>query len=140
MSTTPKARQELTLIPAGNQYEGYIWHSDAERPTVFRPGDDFTDSFSAAAIPFIIEGWLYDRMNNVSYAIRYLDGNYLRTEYDLSATNERPITYQAHDLQPVTQFQVVEHWAPEPDPNCADMEVLRHAWTAFAGFASPSKK
>jgi CRISPR type III-associated protein (TIGR04423 family) len=139
MSTTTQTRQVIEKIPASSQYEGYLWPSDAERPDVFHPGADFTDDFSATAIPFIVEGWLYDKAEQKSYAIRYLDGKYIRTEYDLAATDKHRIEYQAHDLQPVTRFRVAEHWAPEEDPNCARMEVLRHAWTAFAGFASSNK-
>lgn len=140
MSNENKARQTVAKIPAGKQYEGYFWKSNTEKPMVFHPGDDFKDDFEAAAIPFIVEGWLYDTQTNKSYAIRYLDGQYVRTEYDLATPKAHPITYQAHDLQPITHFQVVEHWAPEEDENCARMEVLRHAWTAFAGFAQSTKK
>ncbi|MBC6995247.1 TIGR04423 family type III CRISPR-associated protein [Neolewinella lacunae] len=140
MSTPSNSRRILDQIPTGNQYEGYLWYSDKDKPAVFQPGKDFTDDFSPTTIPFIVEGWLYDRENQKSYAIRYLDGQYLRTEYDLAATEEAPIEYQAHDLQPITHFKVVEHWSPEEDENCAEMEVLRHAWTAFAGFAHPTKK
>lgn len=139
MSTTSQAQRVLEQVPPGNQYEGYLWFSDKESPKVYRHGDDFTDGFSATAIPFIVEGWFYDKAEQKSYAIRYLDGKYIRTEYDLAATDKHRIEYQAHDLQPVTRFRVAEHWAPEEDLNCAGMEVLRHAWTAFAGFASFNK-
>jgi CRISPR type III-associated protein (TIGR04423 family) len=137
-NTKANSREAKKRIPAGN-YEGYLWFSDEQAPHIFHPTDDFTDDFSAKAIPFVVEGWLYDRANAVSYAIRYLDGKYLRTAYHLSASEERSIEYVAHDLKGVKTFRVVEHWAPEEDPYCAGMSVLRHAWTAFAGFASLNK-
>lgn len=139
MSTeTTKNREALERIPSGN-YEGYLWFSDEQKPKVFPRDGAFTDDLESKVIPFVVEGWLYDRENNKSYAIRYLDGEYLRTAYDLAATSEAPVEYMAHDLEGIETFKVVEHWAPEPDPYCAKMPVLRHAWTAFAGFANPTK-
>ncbi|SEP60605.1 TIGR04423 family type III CRISPR-associated protein [Neolewinella agarilytica] len=140
MSTEHKHRKIVSRIPAGNQYEGYVWMSDEQKPKVYHQGDAFTEDFSPDATPFVVEGWLYDQANDTSYAIRYLDGKYIRVKYDLSAAEQDAITYQAHDLQPETHFRVKEYWAPKPDPNCAGMDVLRHAWTAFAGFANPPKK
>jgi CRISPR type III-associated protein (TIGR04423 family) len=134
-----KARRTVAQIPPGNQYEGYLWYSDAQKPIVYQPGKAFQDDFVASAIPFVVEGWLYHQVANKSYAIRYLDGKYIRTEYDLSVAEKEMVTYQAHDLQPITQFRVKEYWAPEEDPNCDYMEVLRHTWTAFAGFVHPKK-
>lgn len=140
MSTEHKHREIVGRIPAGNQYEGYIWMSGEQKPKVFPRDGAFTDDLESKTLPFVVEGWLYDRANDTSYAIRYLDGKYIRVKYDLSVAEKEAITYQAHDLYPIMQFQVKEYWAPEPDDNCAGMKVLRHAWTAFAGFANPPKK
>jgi len=139
MSTeTTKNRAALERIPAGN-YEGYLWYSDAEAPKVFPRDGAFTDDLETATIPFVVEGWLYDRENDTSYAIRYVDGKYLRVAYDLTLVDNQRTEYVAHDLGDIKAFSVAEHWAPEEDPYCAKMPVLRHAWTAFAGFASPKK-
>lgn len=140
MSSEHKHREIVTdRIPAGD-YEGYLWYSDAQKPKVFPRDGAFTDDLESETIPFVVEGWLYDQANDTSYAIRYLDGKYIRVKYDLFAAEQDAITYQAHDLQPETHFRVKEYWSPEPDPNCASMKVFRHAWTAFAGFANPLKK
>ena len=126
-------------IPDGQQYEGYLWSSDKQKPRVFHPGVAFTDDFEPTDNPFIVEGWLYDKVAGKSYSISYVDGHYFRTEYDLKQADKKPIVYQAHDLQAVTHYCVREYWHPQVDDNCAGMEVLRHAWTAFAGFANSNK-
>lgn len=140
MNETKQISREVVKdrIPLGN-YEGYLWYSDAEKPKVFPRDGAFTDDLETATIPFVVEGWLYDRENDKSYAIRYVDGKYLRVAYDLTLTDKQRTEYVAHDLGDIKSFSVAEYWAPEPDDHCAGMPVLRHAWTAFAGFASPKK-
>jgi CRISPR type III-associated protein (TIGR04423 family) len=145
MSTTSQNGRKKVAggrLPAGNQYEGYLWFSDQQSPEVYLKGDAFADEYEPTANPFIVEGWLYDHVTNKSYAIRHQNGAYLRTEYDLDviAKDQQPIKYRAHDIESADYYHVVEHWAPEPDPNCEEMPVLRHAWTAFAGFVHPKEK
>ena len=140
MSTaTSNGRTKVDRIPSGTNYEGYLWESNEEVPDIYHVGEAFEDDFEASQNPFIVEGWLYDAAANKSYAIRYLDGQYLRVEHDLSVSETTEIKYQAHDLKDVSRFKVVEHWVPEDDDNCAGMPVLRHAWTAFAGFVPSTK-
>lgn len=143
MSTT--ARQKIDRIPAGNQYEGYVWLSNATAPKVYVPGRPFTDDFPANdipadAIPFVVEAWLYDKGERMSYAIRYLNGSYVRIAYNLELSSGPGRSYRAHDIPGFQDFHSIEHWVAEKDERCDNMEVLRHAWTAFAGFKNPVKK
>ena len=135
-----KRRTKVDAIPKGQQYTGYLWCTDAQTPQIFL--HDVTE-FSEALLtkhPFVIEGWLYDADRRCSYAIRWVDGAYVRTRYDLSdISEEHERVYLAHDLKFIEKFRVVEHWETHPDPLCEGLEVLRPAWTAFAGFVESKK-
>jgi CRISPR type III-associated protein (TIGR04423 family) len=141
MTATDTLRRTLGRIPDGSNYEGYLWLSDEQVPDDYQVGEVFSDDLESAAIPYVVEGWLYDTQTEKSYAIRYHKGEYIRTEYDLAnaAERNRLQSYIAHDLD-APKYWVVEQWAPVEDKTCAGMEVLRHTWTAFAGFTKPTKK
>lgn len=131
--------QQLDKIPDGH-YEGYLWRSHKQEPDVFTQDTLFTDAeLTKTKNPFVIEGWLYDADQQYSYAIRWVDGRYYRTRYELSKDAKRQ-TYIAHDLDGIEQFCVVEHWSPVKDELCEGMEVLRPEWTAFSGFIHPNNK
>lgn len=128
-------------IPEGDQYEGYLWYSDAEKPVVYHRGkvplghDAFTEN------AFVVEGWLYDQAQQISYGIRWIDGEYRVHRYALNDsggeyTEQR---YLAHDLGEIAKFNTKTYWQAEADERCGGMEVLTARWTAFAGFVNDQK-
>ena len=56
-------------------YQGYIWYSDEQAPKVYdnaEVGFELDDN----ANPFVIEGQLYDRAEDRSVSIKFIDGKY----------------------------------------------------------------
>ena len=63
-------------------YEGYLWMSDKEQPQIYnqenislpKEGDN----------PFVVEGMLYNKANELSYSIRFVDGEYIVQEFKVT--------------------------------------------------------
>ena len=90
---------EIQQIPFHLTFEGYYWYSNASKPCVL---DDETISASIfTQLPFIIEGNLYNKENQISINIKNIDGQYLITQADLMGLDEANLTLQTyipHDL------------------------------------------
>jgi len=63
-------------------YEGYFWMSDQEDPTVYE--NDSVTLPTEEANPFVVEGQLYNRTEGLSYNIKYVDGQYIVQEYEVT--------------------------------------------------------
>lgn len=60
-------------------YEGYIWMSDKDEPTVYNNAPvELPLNYSN---PFVVEGQLYNRTQGISYSIKFVDGQYIVQEY-----------------------------------------------------------
>lgn len=62
-----------------SNYVGYYWFSDKEKPEL----ENF-ETLEENKIPFVIEGYLYNKDNKISIAIKNLNGKYVITKFDLS--------------------------------------------------------
>lgn len=138
----------LDKIPTNINYEGYLWWSDKENPDVYQNQPIISQENKPiwpilSTNPFIIEGNLWDPINEISYLIRFLDGNYLVYRFDIQNINSNEITEL--DYHPfrmpdyITKLNFKEIWTSQQDPLCNRFDVLKPAFIAFTGFTYKEK-
>jgi len=117
-------------------FTGYYWLSDQQKPVQL--SEQIFDIQLLEYQPYVVEGRLYSKENDLSIHIHFIDG-----KYDIFQMNwrEKPTewetinsTYLAHDLDKVNEIKVTEVWIPANDPNCENMEVLQPTFLGFKGF------
>jgi CRISPR type III-associated protein (TIGR04423 family) len=129
---------ELTENNLSANYEGYLWWSDQAAPTVLKNGP--VKELPNGNNPFIVEGQLFDKANNKSYSIRFVDGDYLIHCFDLNELEK--LEYIEKKYLPnrfpdsIKKLCFKEFWRPVEDKLCEGMEVLQPAETVFVGFNS----
>ena len=70
------------------RYQGYLWYSDQRQPEVYLGKTSVAELIlDESKNPFIIEGNLYDAERQLSISIRFVDGKYIVTRYDLNTTS-----------------------------------------------------
>ena len=133
----------LQDIPISIKYEGYLWWSNQEKPDVYvdqelKSQDDKPIWPKETNNPFVIEGNLWNKVDKISYLIRFIDGEYLVYEFKLKDSNPESITkleYLPNRMPPaVKKLLFNEVWIEQPDPLCNGFEVLKPAFIAFVGF------
>jgi CRISPR type III-associated protein (TIGR04423 family) len=140
--------------------EGYVWLSDADKPIIIKnfetDGDGIKISFNenkytatitndncllmkngeAVKIPFIIEALFV--VENTSYQIKFVDGNYIVYSKNLDMVNEEnstEITYLPNRFDDsIKGLNFRRLWEEKVDPLCADMSVLVPTVDLFIGF------
>lgn len=141
--------KKITDIPKDKKYIGYLWMSDQKYPTEFREPTMLEEELSIdeKTNPFIIEGQLYCEEESglkKSYSIKYVDGEYWVTEYDLNKLKTRK-DFVLDDMKQVksfipNRFQVskltfAQYWQEsKPDELCEGMKVLIPGPFVFIGF------
>jgi CRISPR type III-associated protein (TIGR04423 family) len=138
--------------------EGYIWLSDANEPIIINK-DNFLDTTNGITItfanytatisdktctltrdgkqvmiPFIIEALFV--VNNVSYQIKFVDGQYIVYSKDLSSvTDFTPITYLPNRFgDKIKGLKFHRVWETKQDALCENMDVLVPTVDLFVGF------
>lgn len=130
-------RKKLLDISTTANYDGYLWWSNAQEPTVFKneslpewPGE--TDN------PFIVEGNLFDPEDQLSYSIKFVDGEYIVNVFDLNEIKDADFIFKSYlpNRFPtvINKLCFKEFWKPVPDEFCEDMPVLKPAEVVFIGF------
>lgn len=116
-------------------YEGYLWLSDQQTPYIFFD-QKIDENFFGLINPFIIEGLLYDSQNNISYSIRYTDGQTIVTRYELEGKDflADKKEYLPNHMEGIASLNFLNLWVAKPDPLCCDMEVLQTDALVFVGF------
>ena len=125
--------QSLSDIP-NLPYEGYVWMSDEKDPKVLNK--ESFDFNTIGTNPFVIEALLYNKAQNISIHIQHT-GEYQIFEYhlnDFSKENLVEKDYLPHRLDGVKNVSFKQIWLPEPDENCAGMDVLNLKAIVFCGF------
>ena len=117
--------------------EGYLWWSDLQEPKIY-DGVAFEISFDEAKNPFVVEGQLYDKDENLSYSIKFVDGKYLINKYKVE-TSDR--TNKDNELKSFLSnrmggrwLQFLRYWEEKEDENCMNMPVLTFTKNVFVGF------
>lgn len=118
--------------------EGYLWLSDEHKPSrIYRNAKIDTSVFDVEN-PFVTEGLLYDRANDLSYQIKYIDGNYRIFEHSTLKQNADDLieekTYIAHRIDGVKKLRFAQIFTPQADKDCMNMKVLKLDRMVFKGF------
>jgi CRISPR type III-associated protein (TIGR04423 family) len=128
----------MEIIEIKEPCEGYIWRSDKENPEVFY-NEPINLLLDEGKNSFVIEGQLYVK-DKMSYSIKYVDGKYFVTKYDLGNFSS---DYELKEYIPnrITKAGIVinkicfrQYWEPEEDTQCEKMNVLVPSAYVFAGF------
>lgn len=126
---------ELKDIPLNAIYEGYIWWSDKDAPVVLFDEQIPVTWPLANQLPVIIEGYIFCKVNQTSYSIRFLDEGYMVTKYEIDKTeNGEIVDFIPNRLKGVAKIKFLQHWEVEKDPLCAGFEVLKPKANVFVGF------
>lgn len=140
---------KLTDIDPGQNYQGYLWWSNASSPQVYQ-NQQLPEWPDEKVNPFIVEGQLYNKSNNKSYSIRFVDGNYLINFFDLNELKEFEFIDKKYlpNRFPdgIQKLCFKEFWRPVKDKLCGSkigeenekefegMDVLQPAEVVFVGF------
>lgn len=139
----------ITEIPKGQEYIGYIWMSDSKESKEYHnpAAIDLLEKMTDVSNPFIVEGQLYYEKENKSYSIKYVDGEHIVNEYDLG---NKPKELIVDDLRQIKKFipnrlkaskiVFIQYWKPEKDALCDDMETLVPGPLVFVGFEYERKE
>lgn len=132
------------IIDSAN-YQGYLWYSDKLRPEVY-PGDGTARQIilDDSDNPFVVEGNLYDKESNKSICIKYTDGRYHITVYDLEALENDPDSVLEEEsyltnsrINQAKECDISVHkriWHAEEDKLNNDWKTFRPSGFAFVGF------
>ena len=127
---------KLDNIPSA-LYEGYLWMSDESEPIVLH-NEPLNIALDNNKNPFCIEGFLLDKTNRKSISIKFIDGEYLIYEYDISDIKDTAdcILYLPNRMKDkgVQRLRFFQDWIAEPDLFSERMEVLKPAGLIFLGF------
>lgn len=124
-------------------YEGYLWMSDQENPTIYE--NDSVTLPTEGANPFVVEGQLYNEKEGLSYSIKYVDGQYIVqkyevTEADMKSQDNQIKTYLSNRMGD-KKLQFLRYWEDVPDEdnftdsnNPNGLPVLTQTKNVFIGF------
>lgn len=136
-----KIEANILTIPGG-VITGYLWLSD-RRPDEVEVYDNVYREevvLDASKNPFVVEGQLYDSSRNKSYSIKYADGLFRLTEYDMdefAGEEECKINTRCYiasfDKAP-GRLVFKQYWKEREDELCENMKVLCPADFVFVGF------
>ena len=124
-------------------YEGYLWLSDQEMPFVYE--NDSVSLPMEGANPFIVEGQLYNKTEGLSYSIKYIDGQYIVQEYevteaDVKNPDNQVKTYLSNRMGD-KKLQFLRYWEEvfdednyKDDNNPKGLPVLTQTKNVFIGF------
>ncbi|MDR1371261.1 MAG: TIGR04423 family type III CRISPR-associated protein [Dysgonamonadaceae bacterium] len=133
--------KKIVDIPNDKKYIGYIWMSDSDCPLEFHNPTVLNRELSIDENdnPFIIEGQLYCKEEGgfeKSYSIKYTDGAYIVTEYDLNEfhRDKASIKFFIPNRIKASKLKFEQYWKSEPDELCEGMEVFNPGPLVFVGF------
>lgn len=118
-------------------YQGYTWMSDADEPIVVNDCQLGLE-ISGQSNPFIIEGQLWNSERKKSYSIKFVDGEYLITEYCLTDDDlcrQEHVYYCANRMPGHPYLHFLRFWELESDSLCEGKEVLTPKQMVFVGFS-----
>jgi CRISPR type III-associated protein (TIGR04423 family) len=123
-------------IKINKNCEGYIWYSDRQKPEMIR-AEKYSLELDETKNPFVVEGQIYSKDEQVSYSIKYVDGKYIVVPTllnDLKGFVFDEKSFIPNRLDGVAKIKYRQYWKPEKDELCEGMEVLVPAEYVFVGF------
>lgn len=125
------------------KYEGYLWQSDQSKPRIIGEGEPLSLTLIDGENPFVVEGLLWNREENISTQIRYVDGKYFIATYEVKQEEQEeladsatmtPVTYLPHRLPGVKALKFLRQWEEVKDELCENMPTLQLKANIFVGF------
>lgn len=116
--------------------EGYVWESDKTEPQVYR-GTPCELMRLDTDNPFILEALLYDVESQISYMVKFIDGEHRVYKYNLfeSYDDASDVEYLPNRMNGVGKLKFKQIWKKQKDELCNDFETLVPAELVFVGFA-----
>lgn len=145
---TMELNKTINVNIPGGKLVGFLWKSDDNPHTVkvFDGSKEESEiKLDASVNPFVVEGQLYDATKKKSYSIRYVDGLYWLSIYDVekldAEVNEKDIQEYKYiasfDKAPGRLF-FKEYWRTDADKEneelCSGFKPLCPAEFVFVGF------
>lgn len=122
------------------KYEGYLWQSDQNKPKMIEERESLSLTLTDGENPFVVEGLLWNPEENTSIQIRYVDGKYFVTTYEVKledlagSITMTPVTYLPHRLPGVKALKFLRQWEEVKDELCENMLTLLLKTNIFVGF------
>lgn len=117
------------------KYEGYLWQSDQSKPRIIEEGAPLSLTLTDGENPFIVEGLLWNREENTSIQIRYVDGKYFIATYEVKQEElAGSVPYLPHRLPGVKALKFLRQWEEVKDELCENMPTLQLKANIFVGF------
>lgn len=120
------------------QYIGYIWWSNAKTPEVYDEAKTIDIVIEDNINPFIIEGMLWDKDNNISVTIKNIDGKCQISSVcvndfksNVKFTEKKFI---AHRIKNASKLIFRQYWELKPNKDCLNMDVYIPTKLLFVGF------
>lgn len=129
---------ELTQIPVGRRYDGYVWMSDATSPVVLE-GGALPGCFAEGRNPFVAEALLWDAEARLSYSVRHVGNETLChrhevAESDFGGGNVEEVVYASRRMGG-RRLRFLEYWEPRQSGDCPEgMPALEMTKRVFVGF------
>lgn len=127
---------EIEDIDFNIKYEGYLWKSDSKVPVIFQ--DEQVDKALFAKLPFIVEGHLFAKEDELSLKIKNIDGDYHIYAANLKSLPSTQLSENSFvamkNSDGIKHIQSVQFWEQTADELCENMPVLEPSWVAFKGF------
>ena len=134
------------------KYQGYLWKSDQTHPLTYI-GDETVPEIvlNDGENPFIVEGNLYNKETGLSISIKYVNGKYIVSKYDLPAM-EKDCAMEICDETYLTNSRIV---AASGCPEGCKYSIYKRIWKeesegqwkelkpygfAFAGFINETNR
>lgn len=121
-------------------YEGYVWMSDETAPIVLT-GEPLNLNLAPQCNPFVIEAQLLCVAKEMSYSIRYVDGEYIVNQCDLS----QPADYEEKTFIPARMPDVAllkfrQYWKEVIVEDNYGWTTLKPGKLVFVGFELKEEK
>lgn len=134
-------------ININKDYQGYVWMSDQSQPDVFDCDTERLLVLDNNKNPFVIEGQLYNKTSNKTFSIKYVDGEYIVVQYnvtedDIKNANSYFPNRMAKKLRFSQRWEVMKNneCKENGDDYCENMPVLEPTGLVFVGFGEQVRK
>jgi len=120
------------MIIEKRKYEGYLWYSNEQQPQVLYGQSEWGIDINNATNPFIIEGQLWDEESRTSVSIKYIDGNYYKSETVLQGDYDL-VEYIPRRMPKVEKLLFARCWKTVDDELCEGFNTTKLENVLFIG-------
>lgn len=116
-------------------YEGYLWYSDAATPLVI-DHEEFELEITDESNPFVVEAHLFNRSENHSISIKYIDGHHYMGTFQVTDSDIANKRIYLSNRMNNRKLAFAQRWKKSEDPLCEGMETYIPGELVFIGFES----